>query len=98
MCCSQEKPEEQHRVCRMNQCVNEQMAASKHPEQLAIDHVANPSQWMPVARVKGGKCPGNPRECNTAIHHWIVLDIGRVIESDEAMPDHLRINPEPHYR
>ena len=53
---------------------------------------------MPVSRVKGGKRPGESRERNTAIHHWIVLDIRRVIESDEAMPDHLRIDPKRDYR
>ena len=40
----------------------------------------------------------SPAERNTAIHHWIFLDIRRVIESDEAMPDHLRIDPKRYYR
>src|SRR5437773_5268426 len=82
----------------MNQCVNEQMATRNHAEELAIHHMCYPSEWMPVPRVKSGKRPGESRECNTAIHHWIVLDIPRVIESDEAMPDHLRIDPNRYYR
>ena len=40
----------------------------------------------------------NPVERNAAIHHWIFLDICRVIESDELMPDYLRVNPKRHYR
>src|SRR4029077_20118516 len=82
----------------MNQCVNEQMATRKHAEELAIDHMCDPSERMPVYRVKSGKRPGESLERNTAIHHWIILDIRRVIESDEAMPDHLRINPKCYYR
>src|SRR5215471_20669929 len=82
----------------MNQCVNEQMATRHRAEELAIDHMCNPREWMPVPRIKGGKRPGEARERNTAIHHWIVLDIRRVIESDEAMPDHLRIDPKRYYR
>ena len=34
---------------------------------------------------------------HTAIHHWIVLDIRRVIERDEAMPYQLRIDPKRYY-
>src|SRR5882724_4750560 len=93
MCCSQQKPEEKQSVCRMNQCVNEQMATRKHAEELAIDHMCDPSEWMPIPRVKGAKRPGESRERNTAIHHWIFLDIRRVIEGDEAMPYQLRIDP-----
>jgi hypothetical protein len=36
---------------------------------------------------------GESTERNTAIHHWVLLDIRKVIESDEVMPDHLQINP-----
>src|SRR4029077_2350365 len=96
--CSKQKPEEKQRVCRMNQCVNEQMASRKRAEQLAIDHMGNPCEWMPVPRVKGGKRPADSRERNTAIHHWIFLDIRGVIERDEAMPYQLRIDPKRHYR
>src|SRR4029077_9706539 len=92
VCCSQEKPEQKQRVCRMNQCVNEQMATRHHAEELAIDHMCDPCEWMPVPRVKGGKRPGESRERNTAIHHRIVLDICRVIERDEPMPYQLRVN------
>ena len=53
---------------------------------------------MPICRVKGGERPGESRERNTAIHHWIFLDICGVIESDEPMPDYLRVNPKRHYR
>ena len=82
----------------MKQCVNEQMATCKHAEELAIDHMCDPCEWMPVPRVKGGKRPGESPERNTAIHHWIFLDIRGVIERDEAMPDQLRIDPKRYYR
>src|SRR6266516_713953 len=96
--CSQQKPEDKQRVCRMNQCANEQMATCNHAEELAIDHMCNPCKWMPVPRVKSGKRPGQSRERNTAIHHWVLLDIRRIIESDEPMPDYLRVDPKRYYR
>src|SRR6476646_1943293 len=96
--CSQQQPEEKQRVCRMNQRVNEQMATREHAEELAIDHMCDPCEWMPVPGVKGAKRPGDSSECDTAIHHWIVLDIRGVIERDEVMPYQLRIDPKRHYR
>jgi len=97
-CRSQQKPEQKQRVYRMNQCVNEQMATRKDTEELAIDHMCDPREWVPVPLVKSGKRPGESREGNAAIHHRVVLDIPIVIESEEAMPDHLRVNPKRHYR
>ena len=61
VCCSQQKPEDKQRVCRMNQCVNEQMATCKRAEELAIDHMCDPCEWMPVPLVKSGKRPGESR-------------------------------------
>jgi len=98
VCSSQEKPEDKQSVCRMNQCVHEQMATCNRAEELAIDHMCDPSEWMPVPRVKSGKSPGEARERNPAIHHWIFLDIHGVIERGEVMPDHLRIDPKRYYR
>ena len=60
--------------------------------------MCDPCEWMPVPRVKSGKRPGESRERNTAIHHWIFIDIRGVIESDEAMPYQLRIDPKRYYR
>src|SRR5204863_2390004 len=74
------------------------MSTCERAEKLAIDHVCDPCEWMPVPRVKSRKRPCQAPERNTAIHHWIVLDIRKVIQSDEVMPDHLRIDPERHYR
>jgi len=53
---------------------------------------------MPVCRMKRSERPDEPRERDTAIHHWVFLDIHGVIERDELMSDHLRINPKRHYR
>src|SRR5205807_10215955 len=53
---------------------------------------------MPGCRMRRGERPDESSAGNTAIHHWIFLDIRGVIESDELMPDHLRINPKRHYR
>ena len=53
---------------------------------------------MPICRMKRRERPGESRGCNTAIHHWIFLDIRGVIESDELMPDYLRVNRKRHHR
>src|SRR6476659_3136163 len=82
----------------MNQCVNEQMATCKHAEELAIDHMCYPREWMPVSEVKSRERPGEALERHAAIHHGVFRDIRRVIEIDEAMPYQLRINPERDYR
>src|SRR5438094_6890481 len=82
----------------MNQCVNEQMATCNRAEELAIDHMCDPCEWMPIPRMKSGKRPGESRERNTAIHHWIILDIRGVIERDKAMPYQLRVNPKRYCR
>src|SRR5438552_12001073 len=98
VCCPQQKPEDKQRVCHMNQCVYKQMATCVHAEELAVDHMCDPREWMPVCRVKSGERPSESRERNAAIHHWVLLDIRIVIESDELMPDHLRINLKCDYR
>ena len=53
---------------------------------------------MPICHMKCGERPSESRERNTAIHHWIFLDICGVIESDEPMSDHLSVNPKRHPR
>src|SRR5436309_5794551 len=98
VCCSQEKPEKKQRVRCMNHCVHEQMPTSNRAEELAVDHMCNPCEWMPIARVKSGKRPGESAEGNTAIHHWVPLDIRNVIDHDEAMPYQLLVDPKRHYR
>ena len=53
---------------------------------------------MPICRMKCGERPSESRERNTAIHVWIFPNICGVIESDELMPDYLRVNPKRHHR
>src|SRR5689334_3425698 len=77
----------------MNQCVNQQMATCVHAEELAVDHMRDPRERMPVPRVKSGERPGESRERDTAIHHRVLFDIRIVIESDKLMPHDLRIKP-----
>src|SRR4029077_2735786 len=81
----------------MNQRVNQQMATWIHPEELAVNHMCDPREWMPVCRMKSGERPGESSERNAAIYHWVLLDVPIVIESDELMADHLRINRRRYY-
>ena len=82
----------------MEQCVNEQMATGEYADEPAVDHMCDPREWMPVPGVKSRKRPGESIERHAAIHHRVFRDIRKVIEMDEAMPDHLRINPKCDYR
>src|SRR5438067_3643299 len=82
----------------MKQCVNEQMATCKHTEELAVDHMCDPREWMPVSDVKSRERPGESIERHAAVDHGVFRDIRRVIEMDEAMSDQLRINPKCHNR
>src|SRR6266404_8558498 len=82
----------------MEQCINEQMATGEHAEELAVDHMCDPREWMPVPGVKSRKRPGESIERHAAIHHGVFRDIRKVIEMDEAMPDHLRIDPKRYDR
>src|SRR5689334_9117709 len=52
---------------------------------------------MPVCGVKGGERPGDTRETNHAIHNWVLLDVGGIIERDAPMSNHLRVNREGRY-
>src|SRR5205814_8985580 len=98
MCCSRQKREDEQCVCHMNQCVNQQVATCIQYEELTVDHMCDPRQRMPVCLVKSGECPGESRKVNAAIHHWIIFNIPAIIESDELMPNDLRINPKGDYR
>lgn len=53
---------------------------------------------MPICHMKCGERPSESRERNTAIHVWIFPDICGVIESNELMPDYLRVNPKRDHR
>src|SRR6516225_6183684 len=52
---------------------------------------------MPIRRMKRGECPSESSGRKTPIHHWIFPDICGVIERDELMPDHLRVNCQCYY-
>src|SRR2546430_1873525 len=77
----------------MNQRVDQQVPACVRAKKLAIDHVRNPGERMPIRRIKRGERPDESGAVNTAIHHRIFPDIRWVIQSDELMPNYLCVNP-----
>src|SRR5215831_13668329 len=68
------------------------MAACIHAEDLVVDHMCDPCERVPIGLVKSGEGPGDSRHRNATIHHWVFHDISTVIESDELVPYHLRID------
>ncbi len=78
----------------MDERVHEQVRAGVQPEELAVNHMRQPGERMPVGGVKGGEGPGNPFQRQAADDHRVVPDVEIVIEVDELMTDHLRVDRE----
>ena len=65
------------------------MAAGLQPEQLAIEHVRNRRQWVPVARVCVRERPGNVPEVNSAGDDGVFIDVNVIVEINEIVSERL---------
>ena len=63
-------------------------------EELAIEHVGEPGERMPVGGVEGGESPGEAGKVRPRATHRIVADVEVVIEADELVAGDLRVNGE----
>src|SRR5438270_6460969 len=57
------------------------------PEKLAIEHVRNCGEWMPVTRVRLGKGAHHSRDRQPTINRGIRVDVEIVIVIDKVAPD-----------
>ena len=91
---SLKKQEKKQGVRDMDQHVHEQVPAGIQTKELAVQHMREPGERMPVGGVKRGEGPGNSVQRQAAGDHGIVPDVKRVIEIDELVTDDLAVNRE----
>ena len=53
---------------------------------LAIEHVREPGQWMPIVGMKMGEGPNNPAAGQASYNLRIFVDVDIVIEVYEIVP------------
>ena len=67
------------------------MGPGIEPEQLAIQHVRQPGQRVPVPHVERGDATAHTRPCQAAGNVWILADVGTVVEADEIVVGDLAV-------
>ena len=63
------------------------MTCRVHSEQVTIDHVGNPGQRMPIARIIVSEGPDDVVPAQAGGHHLVIDHVFRIIEVDEVEPD-----------
>jgi hypothetical protein len=71
----------------MEEHIREVMSTGIEPEQLAIEHVRNTRQGMPVSGMKMGKYSNHAIECDALDDARILVNVNVVIEIDEIVPE-----------
>jgi hypothetical protein len=72
---SSQQQEHQHRVGRVKEQVREMVAHRFKPENLEVEHVRNPGERMPVARMPGGECPFQGFEIDAVLDVLVLGDV-----------------------
>ena len=65
------------------------MAAGVEPIKLAIKHVRDGGERMPIAGMHMGKGPGNSMKGEATLDDGIFVDVGIVIVIEESVPQSL---------
>ena len=60
--------------------------------QLAVEHVCDCRQRMPVFGVNMSECPGDVREVNAAGDPGVLIDVARIVIVNEIVPERLSKN------
>ncbi len=68
--------------------------ARAQPEELAVQHVRQPRERVPVAGVAGGEGPGEPRASEAGAHVGVAAHVVGVVVAHEAVAGHLRVHRE----
>ncbi len=76
----------------MKEHIRKVMPTGAEPEQLAIQHMRNTRQRMPVSRMKMGKCSNHAIDREALDDARIFININVVIEIDEIVPERLPKN------
>ena len=78
-------PEEQDAVCGVQEQARQMMEARVQAEELAIEHVREPGQRVPVGRVAGREGPPHPLETEPRSDVEIFDDVLRIVVEDELV-------------
>ena len=73
----------------MKEHIRKVMSTSVQPEKLAIEHMRNTRQRVPVSRMKMGKYSNYAIEGEALDDARILININVVIEIDEIVPERL---------
>jgi hypothetical protein len=68
------------------------MSAGIEPKELAIEHVGNRRQRMPVPRVAVRERPSDSGQCETAGYDRIFIDVNVIVEINEFVTKRLPEN------
>ena len=84
--------EEQYRRRHVEEDIGEMMPAGMQPIKLAVQHVRNPGQRMPVGGVDMGKCPDDPLERQTPGNFRVFIYVKVVVVVDKLVTQCLAEN------
>jgi hypothetical protein len=82
--------EEQQGVCYVKEKVYQMLRAWPQSKQLAVQHVRDPGQGMPVACMEGCKSPGNVPRRQTHLYVTVFRYVFVVIKIDKIVIPHLQ--------
>src|SRR5205807_6016303 len=79
--------EEERGARRVEQDAGRMMAGGRQPEELSVEHVREPGEWVPVGRVGCGERPRDtgPREARPDVH--VLGHVFGVVVVDEAVSE-----------
>src|SRR5208283_699723 len=80
----QKQPEEQYGICGVKNHVGEVLRAGIEAEERAIQRVREPRERMPLARVAGGKSPGESVPAQGVLDIWIAGNVDAVVGGNES--------------
>src|SRR5437588_6072583 len=82
---SQQQPEQQSNVQGVQQNADKMMARGIQAEQLAIEHVGDPSERVPVGNIESSERPTDVLEREAGLNVRIEGDVGIVIVVNESI-------------
>ena len=63
------------------------VTAGPGTEELGVEHVREPGEWVPVGDAEAGECPDGPIESQPGLHVRIGRHVEPVVEYDEAVAE-----------
>src|SRR6266404_5039290 len=86
----QQKKKDRARAVQQN--INEVMRTRFQAEDLAIEHVRDRRQWMPVMRMNVSERPLNVGPAQPGLNLTVLADVGRIIVIHESVSQRLPKN------